>query len=46
MESDAILRRYTTLPILIDMLVRKQITIRGRKDIVVDAAVGAMKLRP
>lgn len=29
MESDAILRRYTTLPILIDMLVREQMTMIG-----------------
>lgn len=29
MESDSILRRYTTLPVLIDMLVREQITILG-----------------
>ena len=29
MENDAILRRYTTLPVLIDMLVRKEITIMG-----------------
>ena len=29
MESDTILRRYTTLPVLIDMLVREQITILG-----------------
>jgi hypothetical protein len=29
MESDATLRRYTTLPVLIDMLVREQITILG-----------------
>lgn len=29
MENDVILRRYTTLPVLIDMLVREQITILG-----------------
>ncbi|WP_294300982.1 DUF2971 domain-containing protein [uncultured Sphingomonas sp.] len=29
MENDAILRRYTNLPVLIDMLVREQITILG-----------------
>lgn len=29
MENDAVLRRYTTLPVLIDLLVREQITILG-----------------
>lgn len=29
MESDAILRRYTSLPVLIDMLVRNRLTIIG-----------------
>lgn len=29
MESDAILRRYTSLPILVDMLVRSRLTIIG-----------------